>query len=143
MSCHICQEEYKQCERKENILYNCFSGCSLVQCKKCILEWLKLKDQKISYQCPQCRQNVQYESIEETTDENGNERFSEWCRNDPEIVDKIYKKYENYKYSFSSLSNYTTTEEIVEDMSNINRRIISSTFMFPEIRTSEMFFTGT
>ena len=79
------------CFNENCVITECFKGCSYRQCSVCILEWLKIKSNEPVYECPQCKQVSTYTYI----GSNENVKFSEWCRNYPSIVDKLFQKIKN------------------------------------------------
>lgn len=82
------EKKCNTCFNEDCVTIRCFKNCSYTQCNDCILEWLKLESYRPKYECPQCKYISVYSSIGSMD----NYTFSEWCRNDPYIVDNLFKK---------------------------------------------------
>lgn len=84
-------------EEKENVI-KCFKECSYIQCIECTLKILKIQNKRACYSCPQCRVECKYNSLNDTEIKEHDEKFSEFCRNNPIVVDNIFSQIMKYKF---------------------------------------------
>lgn len=95
----IGDKECDICFTRRKITINCFWGCSICICKRCISKIVKLTSLGvISFKCPQCKRssfNVgSYYHLNLTDQEKCNLKFGRLCRDSKTLINKIYKIYE-------------------------------------------------
>ena len=115
----------------------CFYGCSIKICPKCINHQIKIKRvpkrnlgntnmYKVSYKCPQCQRKVRYFPHRQTGYDlmkPEDDIFSDWCRDKPfvllNIMNKFVDTYTNTDSDEESTYAEESEDEIVQSMEQL------------------------
>ena len=128
--CNVCYNE--EVETKK-----CFYDCSFKYCNTCLAKIIKIKNKKPVFECSHCKRECVYTLNKNITEEtlSYNKNFSDFCRNNTDILDEIFEIYENSEpngtFNFGSVPieiSFQTEDPMVQaetqsDIANILRHI--------------------